>query len=206
MIELVSYKDIKPNPKNPRTWTRKDLVKAILSLQEFPQMLWVRPSVVNAEGVVNGGNMRRAAIKDILDLSGAVRRHLYDENIKKCNEQGKELARLFFLEKKIPIYRATEFTVEQEAEFIIKDNGSFGDWDMDLLANEWSDLPLDDWGVKGLEFTKDEDEPKKSKPRKPYLKIEFESDDDLGNCRGLVQDLIDKQGFDAILSVSLEVF
>lgn len=206
MIELVSLKDIQSNPKNPRTWTKKDLDKAVQSLKEFPQMLWVRPSVVNTEGVVNGGNMRRAAIKDIFELTETARRKLYDENIKKCNEQGKELARLFFLEKKIPVYRATEFTAEQETEFIIKDNGSFGDWDMDLLANEWSDLPLDDWGVKGLEFTQDEDEPKKPKPRKPYLKIEFESDDDLGDCRGLVQDLIDEQGFTAIITVSLEVF
>jgi DNA modification methylase len=32
-------------------------------------------------------------------------------------------------------------------EIVIKDNGSFGDWDMDMLANEWDDLPLKEWGV-----------------------------------------------------------
>ena len=31
--------------------------------------------------------------------------------------------------------------------FFIKDNASFGDWDMDVLANAWDDLPLVDWGV-----------------------------------------------------------
>jgi hypothetical protein len=29
----------------------------------------------------------------------------------------------------------------------MKDNGSFGAWDYDALANEWDDLPLQDWGV-----------------------------------------------------------
>lgn len=38
-------------------------------------------------------------------------------------------------------------TDEQKREFVIKDNGSMGEWDFDLLANGWSDLPLDDWGV-----------------------------------------------------------
>jgi hypothetical protein len=39
-------------------------------------------------------------------------------------------------------------TLEQKREFIIKDNGSMGEWNMDILANAWSDLPLADWGVK----------------------------------------------------------
>ena len=38
-------------------------------------------------------------------------------------------------------------TPEQKREFIIKDNGSWGEWDFDLLANGWDDLPLVDWGV-----------------------------------------------------------
>ncbi len=39
-------------------------------------------------------------------------------------------------------------TPEQKREFIIKDNGFFGTWDMDALANSWSNLPLSEWGVK----------------------------------------------------------
>ena len=40
----------------------------------------------------------------------------------------------------------TGLTPEQKREFIIKDNGFFGEWDMDLLSG-WDDLPLADWGV-----------------------------------------------------------
>ena len=38
-------------------------------------------------------------------------------------------------------------TTEQKREFVVKDNATFGEWDFDLLANEWGDLPLDDWGI-----------------------------------------------------------
>lgn len=38
-------------------------------------------------------------------------------------------------------------TADQKREFVIKDNATFGEWDMDALANGWSDLPLGDWGV-----------------------------------------------------------
>ena len=41
----------------------------------------------------------------------------------------------------------TGLTPEQKREFVVKDNAAFGSWDFDILANEWSDLPLDDWGV-----------------------------------------------------------
>jgi len=39
-------------------------------------------------------------------------------------------------------------TPEQKREFIVKDNGAWGSWDFDLLANGWDDLPLVDWGIK----------------------------------------------------------
>jgi hypothetical protein len=37
--------------------------------------------------------------------------------------------------------------VEKLKEIVIKDNGSWGAWDFDSLANEWDSLPLNDWGV-----------------------------------------------------------
>jgi hypothetical protein len=38
-------------------------------------------------------------------------------------------------------------SIDKLREVVIKDNGSFGSWDYDMLANEWDDLPLADWGV-----------------------------------------------------------
>lgn len=45
------------------------------------------------------------------------------------------------------IVRADDLTERQKREFVIKDNASFGHWDIDRLANEWDDVPLTDWGV-----------------------------------------------------------
>ena len=44
-------------------------------------------------------------------------------------------------------------TEAQKREFAIKDNGAWGQWDFDLLANGWDDLPLADWGVPIPNFT-----------------------------------------------------
>jgi DNA modification methylase len=49
--------------------------------------------------------------------------------------------------KEIPVIIADEWTEEQKAEFLIKDNVGFGEWDWDSLANEWDVEKLDDWGL-----------------------------------------------------------
>ena len=49
--------------------------------------------------------------------------------------------------KKVDIKIAKGLTKEQKQEFIIKDNVGFGEWDWDILANEWNVLELMDWGV-----------------------------------------------------------
>ena len=41
-------------------------------------------------------------------------------------------------------------SVEKMKEIVIKDNGSFGQWDMSMLEAEWKDTPLQNWGI-GLE-------------------------------------------------------
>ncbi len=49
--------------------------------------------------------------------------------------------------KEIPIIKADTLTPEQQSEFIIKDNVSGGEWDWDMLANEWNAEELDAWGL-----------------------------------------------------------
>jgi len=55
-------------------------------------------------------------------------------------------------------------TDAQKREFVIKDNGSWGEWSMDDLANAWGDLPLVDWGVKLPDDWMKADEPPEEKP------------------------------------------
>lgn len=47
----------------------------------------------------------------------------------------------------VPVYVAT-WEEAKHKEFIIKDNLAFGEWDWDMLANEWDAEELDDWGLK----------------------------------------------------------
>ena len=49
--------------------------------------------------------------------------------------------------KEVWIDIAEEWSEEQKAEFIIKDNVGFGDWDWDILANEWDNEKLNEWGL-----------------------------------------------------------
>ena len=114
--EIVKIEKVLPNPSNPRIIKDDKFKKLVKSIQEFPQMLELRPIVVDANMVVLGGNMR----------------------LKACKAAGL---------KEVPIVIADNLTEEQQAEFIIKDNVGFGEWDWDLLANEWDEQLLQEWGL-----------------------------------------------------------
>lgn len=48
--------------------------------------------------------------------------------------------------KEVPV-EIVDWPEDKQAEFVIKDNVSGGEWDWDALANEWSDAKLDEWGL-----------------------------------------------------------
>ena len=49
--------------------------------------------------------------------------------------------------KEVFCIQENDLTEQQKQQFIIKDNASFGDWDWDLLANEWNNQELKEWGL-----------------------------------------------------------
>jgi hypothetical protein len=124
-VRHVPLADVRENPDNPRTITDVQFQRLVRSVKQFPQMLALRPLVVDAGLVVLGGNMR----------------------LKACREAGLDT---------VPVVVADTLTPKQRREFVIKDNASYGAWDWDALANEWSDLPLADWGVDGPAYMSDE--------------------------------------------------
>jgi hypothetical protein len=115
-IQVVSIGSIKANPNNPRLIKDDKFKKLVQSVKDFPEMLDIRPIVVNADMIILGGNMRYKA----------------------CVEAGI---------KEIPIIVANNLTEEQQKEFLIKDNTSGGEWDWDILANEWDVEQLAEWGL-----------------------------------------------------------
>ena len=115
-IQKLKISEVKLNPNNPRLIKDDKFTKLVQSIKDFPEMLEIRPIVVNSDMVVLGGNMR----------------------LKACKEAGL---------KEVPIIIADNLSEEQQREFLIKDNVSGGEWDFEMLANEWDVEQLEDWGL-----------------------------------------------------------
>ena len=64
-MQKVKLSDIRPNPNNPRVIKDEKFKKLVKSITDFPQMLELRPIVVNDEMIVLGGNMRLKALEHL---------------------------------------------------------------------------------------------------------------------------------------------
>jgi len=62
--QKVKISEVKANPNNPRLIKDDKFKKLVKSIQEFPEMLSLRPIVVNGDMIVLGGNMRLKACKE----------------------------------------------------------------------------------------------------------------------------------------------
>jgi DNA modification methylase len=63
-IIVAKINDVKSNPNNPRLIKDEKFKQLVKSVQDFPDMLKLRPIVVNDDMVVLGGNMRLKACKE----------------------------------------------------------------------------------------------------------------------------------------------
>jgi len=63
-IDKVSISTVKANPNNPRVIKDDKFRKLVQSIKDFPEMLEIRPIVVNQDMIVLGGNMRLKACKE----------------------------------------------------------------------------------------------------------------------------------------------
>jgi hypothetical protein len=156
--QTVKISEIKLNPNNPRLIKDDKFKKLVQSIKDFPEMLDIRPIVVNSDMIILGGNMR----------------------FKACKEAGL---------KEVPIIVADNLTEEQQREFLIKDNTSGGEWDFEMLANEWDNEQLEAWGLDLPEFVNDYEENNNEayttkidapvyepKNEKPQIKILYDSE------------------------------
>ena len=119
----MKLSELKANPNNPRLIKDDKFKKLVQSIQDFPEMMEKRPIVVvtDIDGKMYplGGNMRLKALQELKY-------------------------------KEIPdswVVSADDWTEEKRREFVIKDNVGFGEWEWDILANEWDVEQLEDWGL-----------------------------------------------------------
>ena len=125
---MIAIKDLSTNdgqieglPKNPRQIRDHRYEKLKKSITDAPEMLQLRELLVYPHGgkfVIIGGNMRYRA----------------------CKEIGYKELPCKVLDAETP--------VEKLRQYAIKDNENFGEYDWDVVANEWDTAELEDWGVE----------------------------------------------------------
>jgi ParB-like chromosome segregation protein Spo0J len=120
---MVKISTIKVNPKNPR-FIRDDKFKKLLqSLKDFPKMMELRPIIIDEESIIQGGNMRYRALKEL---------------------GYKDIPDNWVMQRK-------GLTPEQWREFVVKDNVGFGEWDWDMLSADYDVEELESWGLDILD-------------------------------------------------------
>jgi len=118
-IEYFPIDALKVNPDNPRLIKDKEFKKLVKSLKDCPKLFNARPCICS-------------------DRTGELKVLAGNMRLAAARE---------LKYKEVPTIVMQGLTEAQEREIAIKDNGRFGDWDFDILANGWDDLPLDDWGI-----------------------------------------------------------
>jgi len=124
----ISLSKLEPNegqleglPSNPRQITEAKMALLKQNIKQYPEMLKLRSLMVypmdNGKYIIIGGNMRYRAMSEL--------------GIKEA--------------PCVVIPKQTD--VETLKAYTIIDNNGFGKYDWDMLANEWDEYQLEDWGV-----------------------------------------------------------
>lgn len=121
---MIKLNSIKPNPNNPRIIRNEKFEKLKRSIEEFPEMMELRPIVVDETNTIIGGNMRFRALQEL----------------------GKKEVPNNWIKK------ASELTEDQKKRFVITDNASFGEWEWEAIKSDWDLSFVVDWGVDIPEF------------------------------------------------------
>lgn len=136
-MEYRKLEDLKKLENNPRTISSKDFQILVKSIQDNPDYFEARPLLLS-------------------DRTG--------ELVIIAGNQRYDAAKAIGM-KEVPTYLLHGLTEEREREIVIRDNVNNGEWDIDKLTEEWSDLDLADWGLD-LAIEEDEQEIKEDVERK----------------------------------------
>lgn len=126
LTEKIKISKIKGNPDNPRIIKDDRFKSLVQSIKEFPEMLELRPIVVDKDLMVLGGNMRLKACKEL---------KLKDVYITKAENLTDE-------QKK-------EFIIKDNASFGEWDYTQLSEWDNEQL-NDWG---LENWNNEDIDYS-----------------------------------------------------
>tara|TARA_R110001606_G_scaffold136380_1_gene273884 strand:+ start:447 stop:1046 length:600 start_codon:yes stop_codon:yes gene_type:complete len=162
--EKVSISQVKTNPNNPRLIKDNKFKKLVTSIKEFPEMLEIRPIVVDKDNIVLGGNMRLRACKEA---------GLKEVHIVKADQLTEEQQREFIIKDNVGF---GEWDWDDIA------NG----WDVDQLKMYGLDMPV--FIEDSEEFGTDFDLPDGDKD--PYQQMTFTlADEQAEQIRNAIEDI-----------------
>jgi hypothetical protein len=134
MKQQVKISKVKGNPSNPRI-IKNDKFKTLKnSIRTMPGYMKLRPVIVDVDMMVLGGNMR---LKASIDLG---KKEIWTDMFTQadCDDMNK-----IAIEEE----RETKTYLEYCDAIIIKDNVSSGEWEWDILANDWDSVLLNEYGL-----------------------------------------------------------
>ena len=185
--ENVKISQLVENKDNPRYITKPAFEKLVKSILIFPRMLKIRPIVVDGNYKVLGGNMRLKALERIEEMQATEIRASLESLQTYKRKTELERANLLQYWKEwqanpvASVICLEQMTEEEQREFVIKDNVGFGEWNFDVLANEWDDVQLTEWGMNlpQPEDTEEKEEAKQEEKKPDYIvEIRCQSEED----------------------------
>jgi 16S rRNA G966 N2-methylase RsmD len=140
--EVKIYK-LKSNKSNPRIVKNEKFKQLVNSIETIPAFMQLRPVIIDEDFILIAGNMRMKAHKHL-----GKKVIWTDMFTKEMSEQMNILAE--------EEGRPTKTYVEYRSEIIIKDNTNAGEWEYDMLANEWDSVLLNEWDKKEAGLIEDD--------------------------------------------------
>jgi hypothetical protein len=136
MIQNVPINTVKANPNNPRIIKDDKFAKLVKSINEFPQMLNLRPIVVNDDMVVLGGNMRLKACKEA---------GLKEIPIIKASELTEQQQKEFIVKDNVGYgeWDWEDLANNWDAEELTEWGMTIPNWSLGIEQNNMSELDLD---------------------------------------------------------------
>lgn len=121
-VRYYAIEELELLEDNPRTITESQMAKLIKSIKDNPDYFEARPLILS-------------------NRTG--------KNVIIAGNQRYRAAQSIGL-KQLPCVLLEGLSKEREDEIVIRDNVSNGAWDFDMLANNWDEAKLGEWGVEAV--------------------------------------------------------
>jgi hypothetical protein len=133
----MNINEIKPNPNNPRIIKDDKFKKLVKSIQDFPQMLELRPIVIDENNIVLGGNMR---------LKACIEAGLKDVPVKQAKDLTEEQKKEFIIKDNVQFgsHDWSELANNWDAQELTDWGLDIPNFDVEGFADKNKELSLDD--------------------------------------------------------------